>query len=93
VISGVAVYAKISTRTLELSIDGSALSTSADQGSGNFGAHRYHCFGRSRDSGPSLDFTGRMATVGAHLVDANTIDAATFEALIREDGLSVGHPY
>ncbi len=93
-IAAISVYAKISADVLSVSKNSAAPVLSyADQGAGNYGAHQYNAWVRSAASGPSLSFPGRMATVAPHLVDANTIDAATFEALIREDAAAVGLTY
>jgi hypothetical protein len=84
----------ISADVSTLTANAAATTTNtANQGTGNYGAYRYYNFGRSLDSGPSLPFTGRMATWFAHLVDANSVSSAAFAALIAEDAASVGLIY
>jgi hypothetical protein len=65
----------------------------ADQGTGNYGNHRYYAFGRSLDSGASLPFPGRLATSAPHIVDATIVSETDFAEMIREDAAAVGHPY
>jgi hypothetical protein len=94
-IAAVSGYSDISAAQLLIAVNaGTSGGGGKNQGTGNYGNYRYYNFGRSLDSGPSLPFTGRMATVAAHIVDANIITEQEFaEGVIKPDAAEVGLSY